>query len=198
MVTNLPDDVLSDEIKYLYNLRWGIETSFRDLKHTIGTTNFHSKKVEYIIQEIWARLILFNFCAIVAAHVVIVKGVTKHFYQVNFAMAIKICHHFIRLRAGEPPPDVEALIGKHTLPIRLGRTFARQHRFQPPASFLLQILLIFYLAAISISLFLADAPSVSFAMCFFPAFFFLMPLSAPCHAFSTLSRVLSLLTTCLT
>ena len=135
MVTNLPIDFLPDEIKCLYNLRWGIETSFRDLKHTIGAASFHSKKVEYIEQEIWARLILFNFCAIIAAHVVVARGGTKHIYQVNFAMAIKICHQFIRLRAGEPPPDVEALIGKHTLPIRLGRTFARQHRFQPPASF---------------------------------------------------------------
>ena len=26
-----------DDIKYCYNLRWGIETSFRDLKHTIGS-----------------------------------------------------------------------------------------------------------------------------------------------------------------
>jgi hypothetical protein len=135
MVTNLPDDVLSDEIKHLYNLRWGIESSFRDLKHTIGTPNFHSKKVEYIVQEIFARLILFNFCAVITAHVVIEQGDTKHTYQVNFAMAMKICHHFIRLRAGEPPPDVEALIGSFALPIRLGRTFARQHRFQPPASF---------------------------------------------------------------
>jgi len=135
MITNLPDDVSSDEIKHLYNLRWGIETSFRDLKHTIGTPNFHSKKVEYIIQEIWARLILFDFCAIITAHVVITQGDTKHIYQVNFAMAMKICHHFIRIRGKDPPPDVEALIGSYTLPIRLGRTFARQHRFQPPASF---------------------------------------------------------------
>ena len=136
VITNLPADVFpADEIKKLYNLRWGIETSFRDLKHTIGTQNFHSKKVVYIEQEIWARLILFNFCAIITAHVVIVQGDTKHVYQVNFAMAMKICHHFLRLREHDPPLDLEALIGSYTLPIRLGRTFARQHRFQPPASF---------------------------------------------------------------
>ena len=27
--------------------RWGIETSLRDLKHTIGATNLHSKKTEW-------------------------------------------------------------------------------------------------------------------------------------------------------
>jgi hypothetical protein len=136
IITNLPaDEFAVDEISQLYHLRWGIETSFRDLKHTIGTTNFHSKKVEYIGQEIWARLILFNFCAIITAHVIIVQKDTKYFHQVNFAMAIKICHIFIRIRKGEPPPDVEGLIGNFTLPVRPMRTYARQHRFQLPASF---------------------------------------------------------------
>jgi len=136
IVTNLPAlEFPADEIKQLYYLRWGIETSFRDLKHTIGTKNFHSKKPEYIEQEIWARLILFNFCATITLHVVIARRRTKHIYQVNFSMAIKICHHFIRLRDHDPPLDVEALIGRFTLPIRLDRTFARQHRFRPPASF---------------------------------------------------------------
>ena len=136
IITDLPDDeFLPCDIKHLYNLRWNIETSFRDLKHTIGTTNFHSIKVEYIVQEIWARLILFNFCAVITMHVVVVQKNTKYVYQVNFAMAIKICHHFLRLRSYEPPLDVVALIGNNTLPIRPDRNFARQHRFQLPASF---------------------------------------------------------------
>lgn len=136
IITNLPVDEFSvDEIKTLYRMRWEIENSFRDLKHTIGTTNFHSKKVEYIEQEIWARLILYNFCAVITTQVVITKKGTKHVHQVNFAVAMKICHHFIRIREGEPLPDVEALIGNYTLPIRNGRNFARQHRFQLPASF---------------------------------------------------------------
>lgn len=33
-----------------------------ELKYTIGLTNFHAKKVEYIHQEIFARLIIYNFC----------------------------------------------------------------------------------------------------------------------------------------
>ncbi len=136
IITNLSaDEFLPDEIKQLYNLRWGIEISFRDLKHTIGTVNFHSKKVEYIEQEIWLRLILFNFCAIITNHVVIEQKETKYVYQVNFAMAMKICHHFIRLQKTETPPDVEGLIGSYMLPVRPGRNYARQHRFQLPASF---------------------------------------------------------------
>ena len=45
----------------LYGLRWGIETSFRELKHVLGAKNFHAKEREYIEMEIWARLILYNF-----------------------------------------------------------------------------------------------------------------------------------------
>ncbi|MCI9109452.1 MAG: transposase [Lachnospiraceae bacterium] len=50
------------ENQKLYGWRWGIERSFRELKYTIGLTNFHSKKAEYIQQEIFARLIIYNFC----------------------------------------------------------------------------------------------------------------------------------------
>ncbi len=37
--------------KNLYASRWGIETSFRDLKYSIGLVNFHAKKKEGILQE---------------------------------------------------------------------------------------------------------------------------------------------------
>lgn len=45
IVTSLSEDVFSaEERRKIYHLRWNIELSFKDLKHTIGTTNFHSKK----------------------------------------------------------------------------------------------------------------------------------------------------------
>jgi hypothetical protein len=136
VITNLPADEFSvDDIKHLYHLRWPIETSFRDLKHIIGATEFISKKVPYIEQEVWARLILFDFCSIITMHVVIEQNDTKHIYQVNFSMAMKICHNFFRIRDLYNPPDLERLIGRYSLPIRLGRNFTRQHRFQTPFSF---------------------------------------------------------------
>ena len=39
-------------------MRWGIETSFRELKYAIGLCCLF-KKGEYIMQEIYARLILY-------------------------------------------------------------------------------------------------------------------------------------------
>lgn len=136
IITNLPADEFStDEIKMLYGMRWKIETSFRELKHILGTTNFHSKKREYIEQEIWARLILYNFCAIITAHAVIEKKGRKHEYQVNYTVAFHACHYFIRLHNGETPPNINGLIAQNILPIRPDRNFARQHRFQVPATF---------------------------------------------------------------
>lgn len=70
IITTLSEeDFTPDDIKYCYNLRWGIETSFRDLKHTIGATNLHSKKTEYVAFELWSKLILYNFCSIIILHV---------------------------------------------------------------------------------------------------------------------------------
>ena len=56
--TNLPrDEFPVERIKTLYNARWSIESSFRKLKYTIGLSNFHAYKPEYVKQEIWARLL---------------------------------------------------------------------------------------------------------------------------------------------
>ncbi|WP_447558201.1 transposase [Streptococcus suis] len=43
--------ILQKKLKELYAYRWGIETSFRDLKYSIGLTHFHAKKKEGILQE---------------------------------------------------------------------------------------------------------------------------------------------------
>ena len=68
IITNLPSAEFNvEEIKKLYAMKWGIETSFRELMYAVRLTSFHSKKNEYITQEIWARLILYNFCEIITA-----------------------------------------------------------------------------------------------------------------------------------
>ena len=136
IITNLPEnEFCSEEIKEIYHLRWGIETSFRTLKHTIAAVNFHSKSRQMITHEIWARLILFNFCSYITGQVTFEKQQRKYTQQVNFSIAFKTCRYFLRLHSGEEPPDVEGLIRKHTLPVRPNRNFARQQRFQIPVSF---------------------------------------------------------------
>ena len=138
IITNLPQDKFNaSEIKYLYAKRWGIETSFRELKFAIGLTRFHSKKIEYLIQEIWSRMILYNFCEIITCAVTAAKNESrKHIYQLNYTRAIHICHYFLSIKKEKAPPDVEYLIGHELLPVRTGRSDPRKVKHQSAISFL--------------------------------------------------------------
>ena len=141
IITNLPpEDFSSKDIKELYHMRWGIETSFRELKYAIGLTHFHSKKLEYIQQEIWARLILYNFCEAITMKTVMrqKKRQRKHTYQLNYTRAIYICRHFLSIKEGVPP-DIENLISRELLPVRTGRSDPRKVKPQSSVSFLYRI-----------------------------------------------------------
>lgn len=71
IITNLPEnEFCAEEIKEIYHLRWGIETSFCTLKHAIAAVNLHSKSRQMITHEIWARLILFTFCSYITGQVI--------------------------------------------------------------------------------------------------------------------------------
>lgn len=119
IITNLDvNEFSTDMIKELYHMRWGIETSFRELKYAIGLINFHSKKVDHIAQEVFAKLTIYNFCEIITLNVVITTKQRKHEYQVNFTVAIHICRYFFRHFDDVNPPDFEALIQQNILPIR--------------------------------------------------------------------------------
>ncbi len=60
-VTNLPANLFSEaEIGRLYQRRWDIEGSFRDLTPFTKLGQFHSTKVNGILQEIYALLWLMN------------------------------------------------------------------------------------------------------------------------------------------
>lgn len=120
VVTNLDKDRYSSAgLKKLYASRWGIETSFRDLKYTIGLLNLHSKKVMCIFQEIYAHMTMYNFAEMITSHVVIEKKQRKHTYKANFSVAAHICRLFYRGKT--TTPDLEAIIAKNLIPIRHGR-----------------------------------------------------------------------------
>lgn len=136
IITNLPEiEFAFADFKDLYHLRWDEENSFRDLKYPLCLNAFHSKKYEYITQEIWARAILHNFSSAIITSVKIRKRNTKYEYQVNFAEGFKTCREFLRIRDGITQMDVEGLIAQNIEAIRPGRSFSRQHRFKKPISF---------------------------------------------------------------
>lgn len=138
VVTNLDaEEFPPEELKKLYGMRWGIETSFRDLKYTVGLLHFHSKKVEFILQEIFSSLIMYNFSELITSHVVIEKGTRKYEYKVNFSVAVHICREF--LLKENIPPDIELLIAKYITPIRPGRSRPREMKAKQAISFMYRV-----------------------------------------------------------
>jgi hypothetical protein len=139
IVTNLPaEEFPPKRIKKLYFARWGIESSFRKLKYTIGLCNFHAYKPEYIKQEIWAKLITYNITEILINHTVIKKGNTKHEYKVNFSTAAHICRVFLRLTTKKNSTNVMSLLQKELIPIRNERQYPRLQtaHFRKPRYFI--------------------------------------------------------------
>lgn len=125
VLTNLnPDSYPSKKLKEMYALRWGIETSFRDLKYTIGMVNFHSKKVMCIHQEIYARMIMYNFAEIITSHIVIEKKQRKYTYKANFSVAAHMCRLFYQEKTTSP--SLETIIARNIVPIRTDRHLERK------------------------------------------------------------------------
>lgn len=125
------------ELKKLYNMRWGIETSFRALKYTIGLLHFHSKKADFVIQEIFAGLTMYNYSELIIAHIVIKKKDRKYDYKVNFAVAVHICRKCFLNNMS--PPEIEALISRYIIPIRPDRKNNRNIAVRQAISFTYRI-----------------------------------------------------------
>lgn len=117
LITNLKsEEFSSSDLKELYSMRWGIETSFRSLKYTLGLLFFHSKKAECILQEVYAKLTMYNFTQLITSHVVIKQNNRKLTYKVNFSASVHICRDYLLKNIS--PPDVEALISKFLVPVK--------------------------------------------------------------------------------
>lgn len=139
LVTNLPPDEFPPErIKLLYFSRWGIEASFRKLKYTIGLSNFHAYKPEYIKQEIWAKLVAYNITEALISLTAIKHGHTKHEYKVNFSRAAHICRVSLRPHTEEDLIDVMSLLQKELIPVRNDRRYPRLQtaHFRKPRYFI--------------------------------------------------------------
>ena len=98
IATSLPREKFPpEEIKKIYYMRWGIETSFRELKYNIGLINLHCKKDDLVKQELYAALIMYNFCSRIANVIAIQpQSQKKYQYKINFTMAVYLCRKYYR------------------------------------------------------------------------------------------------------
>lgn len=127
LVTNLPEEEFPPKrLKELYFSRWGVESSFRKLKYTIGLINFHSYKPDFVKQEIWAKLIVYNLTESIINHTAVVhQKKTTHDYKIHFGTAAHICRVFLRPSVKEGSINVTALLQRRLIPIRNERQYHR-------------------------------------------------------------------------
>ena len=117
-----------DDLKEIYHRRWGIETSFRDLKYSAGLVNLHGKRDDFVEQEIYAALTAFNFTSRIVQETVVQQPTDGLYaYAVNFKMAVTLCKEFLN-NPNMTGKEVVQKISRHTVPIRPGRQDERNLR----------------------------------------------------------------------
>lgn len=134
IITNLPRNEFNPaEIKELYHLRWQEEISFRHLKYSADLSAVHARKRSSILQEIWARAILYNFSFVIIRELAKrrAKKKRKYEYVINKTRAIHLIRDLLMKRkGGSSPPDLEGLISNEILPLRPRRSDPRKVRPQ--------------------------------------------------------------------
>ena len=125
MITNLPHTFVLEDIKACYHWRWGIEISFRYLKHANGLLYFHSKKTEFLKQEIYANLILYNFGIFLANEAAEEnlkkkrKKGNKYNYEIDFSSALKTARKFFVRRDSHKHVDIIKLMMKYVHAVKI-------------------------------------------------------------------------------
>ena len=133
LITNLPaDKFTATDLKTLYHMRWNIETSFRSLKYAMALVYLHSVNRDYIIQEIYAKLILYNFASLLHRYAEknkrTPKGKNKYDYKVSFNDTVPITQRFLKENISNK--RMKALLLKHMTAIRDKVSWPRSVRSQ--------------------------------------------------------------------
>ena len=125
LVTNIPREMIDIKgMKELYHKRWGIETSIRELKYPVGAVNFHSLKDDFLVQELFAHLVVFNAVSIAALQIPIIQEGRKYLYAIDFTMCVHIYRWFYRTKA--PLDKMYAEMESYRQPVREGRHDTRR------------------------------------------------------------------------
>lgn len=141
IVTNIDSNQLSaDDIKYIYNLRWNIEVSYKHLKYALSMSAFHSKKRNYIKQEILAKMIMYNIDMIIINKIkenkITKSKDRKYEYTINISVTFYIINNLLSsFKKGGIPPNIDEYLANNILPIKPNRKYKRIVRSHPFVSF---------------------------------------------------------------
>ena len=127
LLTNLPEDRFDIALlKMIYHMRWGIETAFRYLKYNVALNYFHSCLRGLIIQEFYARLILYNMTMLLISCAKVVQSGQNYRRKVSVSDAVVTCRYFLIQRIKNA--EIRELLLKYLTDIRPGRKFPRKVR----------------------------------------------------------------------
>lgn len=136
IMTNLSEsEFSSNDINNIYQLRWGIETSYHELKESMMITNISSSKDTIIKQEIYANMVVYNLVRSIAndLNTQINDDNYKYPMKVNFNMAVGFVKRFlVKILIEEDKDKRDELsnilfneILNNLVPIRKGRSYQR-------------------------------------------------------------------------
>ena len=124
LTTNLPrEDFSVKDLKDLYHHRWCIETGFRHLKYDVGMINLHSKRDDFVIQDIYFAFTAFNLYSRIREEIERRRAKNtglKYEYKTNISQAFFLIRKAVQHKAN-PIQNLDRLIARHLIPVRPGR-----------------------------------------------------------------------------
>ena len=142
LITNLYDAKLypMEDLKYLYNLRWGIETYYGYIKQELQLGQFSGLAPICIEQDFAANLFLFNMQSLIEKQcTTFVESVNEqrvHKYKVNKNISwASLKHRVVKLFLTKNPirllNKLQELFCNYLEPVRPGRKYPRGKRRTP-------------------------------------------------------------------
>ena len=139
LLTNLQRNKFStQDLKELYHIRWTLETAFRYIKYAFCMVFFHSRKRAFIDQEIYARMIMFNFTSVLYSLAEKRLGTQKPSpkrkweQHISFESASGIARKYLKRQMSND--TIIALLLTYKSPVRPGRKAYRNVKSQTAKS----------------------------------------------------------------
>lgn len=146
LITNLYDAKLypMDDLKYLYNLRWGIETYYGYIKQELQLGQFSGLAPVCIEQDFAANLFLFNMQSLIEKQcATFIESICKkrvHDYKVNKNVSwASLKHRVVKLFLSMNPirilNELQELFCRYLEPVRPGRKYPRIKKRTPNSKY---------------------------------------------------------------
>lgn len=133
LMTNLPEDEFAAKrLRSTYFKRWSEEQGFRTLKLHLSMISFHAKTSTNICKEIYAGLIMFNFCSRLISIGAVNHKTKVYTYVINWSRAITLIRRFL---SADDEMDIISLIQRQLTPIRPDRKHERHKIPRKPINF---------------------------------------------------------------